>query len=223
MWTHSWGTSFWMKTLQPSEPQLAVALLLDSGCLVTGFRFLLGSAIKEVTSPPEGPFLGLTADTPAHSPRDHDRSSLIREAPGLTLLHHTVLHQLLGRLCVQLWFDRPGPRLTSRFPPVLHPGLVPVSQSLSVSPPKNWGWCPHGLLGLSSDIGGTRPGKYGSPFLRQALSPTPVYYSYYLPDICPSSDPNPQSLLNVSVSVHGWVYPSAHSIRAEENFPCQEE
>ena len=73
-----------MKTLQPSEPQLAVTLLLDGGCLVTGFRFLLGSNIEEVTSPPEGHFLGLRADTPAHSPWNHDRSSLIHEAPGLT-------------------------------------------------------------------------------------------------------------------------------------------
>ena len=115
--------------------------------------------------------------------------------------------QLLGRLCVQLWFDRPGPRLTMCFPPVLHPGLVPVSQSLSVSTPAHRGWWPHKLLGMSSDIRGTRPGKYWSPCLRQALPPTPVYYSYYLPHICPSSDPNPQSLLNVIVSVHGWVYP----------------
>ena len=34
---HSWRTSFLMKTLQPSEPQLAVALLPEGGCLVTGF------------------------------------------------------------------------------------------------------------------------------------------------------------------------------------------
>ena len=81
-----------MKTLQPSEPQLAVALLLGDGCLVTGFRVLLGSAIKEVTSPPRGPFLGLTVDTPAHSPQDPDHSSLIHTAPGLTELHHKVLH-----------------------------------------------------------------------------------------------------------------------------------
>ena len=81
-----------MKTLEPSEPQVAVALLLEGGCLFTWFRFLLGSAIEKVTSPPEGPFLGLTADTPAHSPRDHDRSSLIHEAPGLTQLQNTDLH-----------------------------------------------------------------------------------------------------------------------------------
>ena len=92
-----------MKTLQPSEPQLAVALLLEGGCLITGFRFLLGSAIEELTSPPEGPFLGLTADTPAHSPWDHDRSSLIHEALGLTFLHHTVLHPAPGQaVCAAL-------------------------------------------------------------------------------------------------------------------------
>ena len=92
-----------MKTLQPREPQLAVALLLEGGCLVTGFRVLVGSAIKEVTSPPEGPFLGLTGETPAPSPRDHDRSSLIHEAPGLTQLHHTALHTAPGQaVCAAL-------------------------------------------------------------------------------------------------------------------------
>ena len=92
-----------MKTLEPSEHQVAVALLLEGGCLFTGFRFLLGSAIEEVTSPPEGPFLGLTADTRAHSPRDHDRSSLIHEAPGLTQLHHTALHPAPGQaVCTAL-------------------------------------------------------------------------------------------------------------------------
>ena len=92
-----------MKTLQPSEPQLAVALLLGDGCLVTGFRVLLGSAIKEVTSPPVGPFLGLTVDTPAYSPRGPDHSSLIHEAPGLTQLHHTALHTAPGQaVCAAL-------------------------------------------------------------------------------------------------------------------------
>ena len=92
-----------MTTLQPSEPQPAVSLLLEGGCLVTGFRFLLGSNIKEVASPPEGPFLGLTADIPAHSPWDHDCLSLIHEAPGLTLLHHTVLHPAPGQaVCAAL-------------------------------------------------------------------------------------------------------------------------
>ena len=46
-----------MKTLQPSEPQLAVALFLERGYLVTGFRFLLGSAIEEVPLPPSVPSL----------------------------------------------------------------------------------------------------------------------------------------------------------------------
>ena len=73
-----------MKILQPSEPQLAVALLLEGGCLVAGFRVLLVSAIEEVTSPPGGPFLGLTVDSPAHSPQDADPSSLTHTAPGLT-------------------------------------------------------------------------------------------------------------------------------------------
>ena len=54
-----------MKNLQSSEPQLAVALFLEGVCLVAGFRVLLGSAIKEVTSPPGGPFMGLTVDSPA--------------------------------------------------------------------------------------------------------------------------------------------------------------
>ena len=81
-----------MKTLQPSEPLLAVALLLEAGCLVTGFRVPLGSAIEEVTSPPGGPFLGLTVDSPAHSPQDPDPSSLIHAALGLTQLHHPALH-----------------------------------------------------------------------------------------------------------------------------------
>ena len=73
-----------MKTLQSSEPQLAVALLLEGVSLVAGFRVLLGSAIEEVTSPPGGPFRGLTVDSPAHSPQDPDPTSLIHAAPGLT-------------------------------------------------------------------------------------------------------------------------------------------
>ena len=92
-----------MKTLQPSEPQLAVALLLEGGILVTGFRVLVGSAIEEVTSPPGGPFLGLTVDNPAHSPRDPDCSYLIHAAPGLTQLHHTALHTAPGQaVCAAL-------------------------------------------------------------------------------------------------------------------------
>ena len=72
-----------MKTLQSSDPQLAVALLLEGVCLLM-FRVLLGSAVKEVTLPPEGPFLGLTVDSPAHTPQDPDPSSLIHAGPGLT-------------------------------------------------------------------------------------------------------------------------------------------
>ena len=73
-----------MKTLQASEPQLAAALLQEGVCLVAGVRGLLGSAVEELTLPPEGPFLGLTVDSPAHSPQDPDPSSLIHAAPGLT-------------------------------------------------------------------------------------------------------------------------------------------
>ena len=73
-----------MKTLWSSEPQLAVALLLGGVCLVAGFRVLLGSDVEEVISPPWGPFLGLTVDSPAHSPQDPDPSSLTHAAPGLT-------------------------------------------------------------------------------------------------------------------------------------------
>ena len=81
-----------MKTLQPSEPQLAVALLLEVGYLVTGYRVLVGSAFEEVTSPPEVPFLGLTVDTPEHSPQYPDRLSVIHATPSLTQLHHTAFH-----------------------------------------------------------------------------------------------------------------------------------
>ena len=92
-----------MKTLQPSEPQPSVALFLGGGCLVTGFRVPLGSAEKELTSPPGGPFLGLTVDTPAHSPRYPDHSSLIYTALGLTQLHHTTLHTAPGwAMCAAL-------------------------------------------------------------------------------------------------------------------------
>ena len=73
-----------MKNLQSSEPQMAVALLLEVVCLVAGVRVLLGSAVEEVTLPPEGPFLGLTVDSPAHSPQDPHPSFLIHASPGLT-------------------------------------------------------------------------------------------------------------------------------------------
>ena len=73
-----------MKILQSSEPQLALALLLEGVFLVAGFQVLLGSAVEEVTLPPESPFLELTVDSPAHSPQDPDPLSLIHAAPGLT-------------------------------------------------------------------------------------------------------------------------------------------
>ena len=87
-----------MKTLQSSETQLAVALLLGGVCLVAGFRVLLGSAVEEVTSPTGAPFLGLTVDSPAHSPQDPDPSSLTHAAPGLIQKHQTTLHTAPGQL-----------------------------------------------------------------------------------------------------------------------------
>ena len=86
-----------MKILQPSEPQLDVALLPEGGWLVTGFRVFLGSAIEEVTSPPGDPFRGLTVDSPAHSPQDSDRSSIIHTVPGLNQLYHITLHTAPGQ------------------------------------------------------------------------------------------------------------------------------
>ena len=109
-----------MKILQPNEPQLAVALLPEAGFLVTGFRVFLMSAIEEVTSPPGGPFLGLTVDSPAHSPQDPDRSSLIHTAPGLIQLHHTVLHTAPGQaVCSSVLTD-------------LGPDSLPVSHLFSI-------------------------------------------------------------------------------------------
>ena len=89
-----------MKILQPSEPQLAVGLLPEGGCLVTGFRVFLGSANEEVTSPPGDPFLGLTIDSPAHSPQYSDRASIIHAAPGLTQWHNVTLHRVPRAGCV---------------------------------------------------------------------------------------------------------------------------
>ena len=86
-----------MKTLQPSVPQLAVGLLLEGGFLVTEFRVLVESDIEEVTSPPRGPFLGLTVDIPAQSPQDPDLPSVIHAAPILPQLHHTALHTAPGQ------------------------------------------------------------------------------------------------------------------------------
>ena len=92
-----------MKILHPSEPRLAVALLPEGGCLVTGFRVVLGTNIEEVTSPPGGPLLGLTLDSPANSPQDADCSSVIHAAPGLTQLHHITLHKAPGQaVCAAL-------------------------------------------------------------------------------------------------------------------------
>ena len=92
-----------MKILQPSEPQLAVALLPEAGFLVTGFRVFLMSALEEVTSPPGEPFRGLTVDSPAHSPQYSDRSSVIHATPGLTQLHHITLHTAPGQaVCAAL-------------------------------------------------------------------------------------------------------------------------
>ena len=123
-----------MKTLQPREPLLALALLQEGGCLVTGFRVPLGSAIDEVTSPPRGPFRGLTVDSPAHSPQGPDRSSLIHAAPGLTQLHHTVLHTAPGQaVCSSLLTD-----LGPDSPPVSHLFSI-LDESLSLIACR----CPH--------------------------------------------------------------------------------
>ena len=92
-----------MKIFQPSEPQLAVALLPEAGFLVTGFRVFLMSAIEEVTSPPGGTFRGLTVDSPSHSPQDSDHSSVMHAAPGLTQFHHIILHTAIGEaVCAAL-------------------------------------------------------------------------------------------------------------------------
>ena len=91
-----------MKTLPASETLLAVALLLESGCLVTGFQVFLGSAIEEVTSPPGGPFLGLTVTALHIALRiltTHPSSSQPQASLSSTTQPST---QLLGRLCVQL-------------------------------------------------------------------------------------------------------------------------
>ena len=116
-----------MKILQPSEPQLAVALLPGGGCPVTGFRVFLGSAIEEVTSPPGSPFLGLTVDSPAHSPQDSECSSVIHAAPGLTQLHHITLHSSrAGCVCSSELTD-----LGPDSPPVFHQFSI-LNESLSL-------------------------------------------------------------------------------------------
>ena len=96
----------------------------------------------------------------------------------------------------------------------LGPDSPPVSQLFSIldeSLSLKASLCPTCTLGLmtawtSRDVLRHRWDKTWNIWescLRQSVPPTPVYYSYYLLCICPSSDPNPQSLLNVSVSVHG--------------------
>ena len=83
------------------------------------------------------------------------------------------------------------------------------------------GWYLHGLLGMSSAISGARPGTYGSHVsVNQCLQPL---YIFLLPSSYLSLLWSQPTVLIVSVSVHGWVYPSAHSGRTEENCPCQEE
>ena len=77
---------------------------------------------------------------------------------------------------------------------------------------------------MSSDIGGSRLGKYGSPCLRQAVPLAPVSSSYYCSPISPSSDANPQSFLYslcsaVCMSVGIW----AHSLEARGALPANSE
>ena len=77
-----------------------MALLLGGGCLVTRFPILLGSAVKVATSRPGGPFLELTVDTCAHSPRGTDRSSLIPAARAHTVAPHSPPHSSrAGSVC----------------------------------------------------------------------------------------------------------------------------
>ena len=101
-----------MKTLQSSEPQLAVALLLEGVCLVAGFRVLLGSAIEEVTSPPGDPLLGLTVDSNAHSPQDPDPSSLIphpRSPRPHSVAPHSPPHSSWAGCVCSSWLTDLGP------------------------------------------------------------------------------------------------------------------
>ena len=116
-----------MKNLQSSEPQLAVALLLEGVCLVAGFRVLLVSATEEVTSPPRGPFLGLTVDSPAHSLQDSDHSSVIHADPGLTQLQHIIFHTAPGQAVCSSELTDLGPDS----PPVSHRFSI-LNESLSL-------------------------------------------------------------------------------------------
>ena len=77
---------------------------------------------------------------------------------------------------------------------------------------------------MSSDIGGTRPGKYGSPCLRQAVPPAPVSSSYYCSPIRPSSDANPQSFsYSLCSAVCMSVGMCAHSLEARGTLPANSE
>ena len=117
-----------MKTLQSSEPQLAVALLLEGVCLVAGFRVLLGSAVEEVTFPPEGPFLGLTVDSPAHSPQDPD--TLIphpRSHRPHSVAPHSPPHSSCAGCVCSSWLTDLGPDS----PPIFHLFSV-LNESLSL-------------------------------------------------------------------------------------------
>ena len=146
-----------------------------------------------MTSPPGGPFLGLTVGSPAHSPRGPDCSSLIHTAPGLTRLHLTALHTAPGQPASAALSRQTWAQTHLLFPTCSPSWMIPcLSKPVSV-PTCTPGMMPTGLLGMSSDPGGTRPGKHGSPCLRQAVPPAPVCSSYYRPPVCPSSDANPQS------------------------------
>ena len=77
---------------------------------------------------------------------------------------------------------------------------------------------------MSSDIGGTRPGKYGSPCLRQAVPPGPVFSSYYCSPICPSSDAKTQSFpYSLCSGVCMCVGICAHSLEASGTLPANSE
>ena len=83
----------------------STAKLAPTGCGTVARGWVLGNKVqisvrvchRESDFTTLGPFLGLTADTTAHSPLDHDCSSLIHEALGLTQLRHTALHTAPGQ------------------------------------------------------------------------------------------------------------------------------
>ena len=106
-----------------------------------------------MTSPPGGEFLGLRVGSPAHSPQDPDRSSLIHAAPGLTRLHLTALHTAPGQpasaaMSSQTWaqthlpFPTCSPSWTSPClskPVGVHtctPGMMPAWTSRDVLRPR---------------------------------------------------------------------------------------